>query len=98
MSNKAYTALVYLVMKTDAGTTVSYVMAKTRVVPIQAQTIPRHELLSALLSRLITTTAESLDPVLALRPPRYFTNSKVAPFWIQGQVKEWKPLFQNRVD
>lgn len=91
--------MVYLVKETATSITVSFVVAKTRVAPIQSQTIPRLELLSALLlSRLITTTAESLEPVLPLKPPRCFTDSKVALFWIQGLTKEWKPFVQNRVN
>lgn len=88
-STKAYAAVVYLVKETATSITVSFVVAKTRVAPIQSQTIPRLELLSALLlSRLITTMAESLKPMLPLKPPRCFTDSEVALFWIQVLTKE----------
>lgn len=48
-SVKAYAAVVHLVLKTEEKTFVRFVVAKTRVAPLQAQTIPRLELLSALL-------------------------------------------------
>ena len=58
----AYAAVVYLVIITDLGTSVRFVVSKTRVAPLQTQTIPRLELLSALLlSKLIVSVAESLQ-------------------------------------
>ena len=48
-SKKAYTAVVYLRMKIQAGFRVKFLTSKTRVSPLQPQTIPRLELLSALL-------------------------------------------------
>ena len=59
----AYAALVYLVVRADVSTSVQFVVSKTRVAPIRTQTIPRLELLSALLlSKLIVTVSRSLQP------------------------------------
>ena len=53
-SVQAYAAVVYLVIESDVSTDVKFMVAKTRVAPLQAQTIPRLELLSAfLLSKLV---------------------------------------------
>ena len=58
-SQKAYAAVVYLLLRSGA---VKFVAAKTRVAPLQEQTIPRLELLSALLlSRLMQTTMNALN-------------------------------------
>ena len=48
-STTAYAAVVYLVMKTPPDVHTQFVVAKTRVAPLQTVTIPRLELLSALL-------------------------------------------------
>lgn len=89
------TPVVYLVVETERGITVRFVVAKTRVAPLQAQTIPRLELLSAvLLSRLIAAVYSSLESTLPQLEPKCFT---VALFWIRGTAKEWKPFVQNRV-
>lgn len=97
-SVKAYAAVVYLVLKTEEDTFVRFVVAKTRVAPLQAQTIPRLELLSALLlSRLITTVSDSLKSTLQQLESRCFTDSQVALFWIRGIDKDWKPFVRNRV-
>ena len=95
----AYAAVVYLVIKTSTGHSVRFVVSKTRVAPVKAQTIPRLELLSALLlARLMAIVAQGLESELPLTQPRCFTDSKVALFWIQGHGKEWKPFVQNRVN
>ena len=47
------------------GAVVRFVASKTRVAPLQTQTIPRFELLSALLlSKLIFSVVDSLRPLL----------------------------------
>ena len=98
-STRAYAAVVYLVLRTEATTTVHFVVSKTRVAPLQAQTIPRLELLSAfLLSKLIVAVSDSLQPTLSQLEISCFTDSQVALYWIRGISKEWKPFVQNRVN
>ena len=98
-STSAYAAVVYLVVHTDAGRFVRFVVSKTRVASVQRQTVPRLELLSALLlARLISSVTEGLASQLTLSPPRCFTDSKVVLFWICGLSKEWKQFVQNRVN
>ena len=98
-SMAAYAAVVYIVAKGSTGELVRFVTSKTRVAPIQTQTIPRLELLSALLlARLITSVSHSLGSQLTLAPPKCFTDSRVALYWIQGIHKEWKQFVQNRVN
>ena len=56
-STKAYAAIVYLMVKTECGPRVQFVVSKTRVSPTQELMIPRLELLSSLLlARLMTTS------------------------------------------
>ena len=95
----AYAAVVYLSEETPDGKYSEFVVSKTRVSPLKAQTIPRLDLLSALLlARLITNVADSLKCRFPLREPRCFMDSQVALFWITGIEREWKPFVQNRVD
>ena len=86
-------------MRTRSDITVRFVVAKTQVAPLQTQTIPRLELLSALLlSHLITTVSESLESTHPQLKPKCFANFQVVLFWIHGIDKEWKPFVRNRVD
>ena len=98
-STMAYAAVVYLVREDNTQKSSSFVVSKTRVVPLKSLTIPRLELLSAvLLARLITTVSESLSTRVELREPRCFTDSQVTYFWIRGVGRDWKPFVQNRVN
>ena len=94
----AYAAVVYLHMDTPAGQVVKFLVSRTRVAPLKKQTIPRLELLSALLlARLITSVSTSLECEVKLTPPRCCGDSKVALFWNTGVDKDWKPFVRNRV-
>ena len=97
-STRAYAAVIYLVIESDVSTEVKFVVSKTRVAPLQSQTIPRLELLSAfLLSKLVTSVVDCLSFTLPQIELRCYTDSQVALFWIQGTAKEWKPFVNNRV-
>lgn len=78
-STHAYAAVVYLVIRTDVGSSTQFVVSKTRVAPLQTQTIPRLELLSALLlSKLIVSVSESLRSTLPQLKLQCFTDSQIA--------------------
>ena len=97
-STQAYAAVVYLVIRSDVNTEVKFLVSKTRVAPLQPQSVPRLELLSAfLLSKLITSVIDSLASTLPQISLRCYTDSQVALFWICGTTKEWKPFVNNRV-
>lgn len=97
-SKSAYAAVIYMVIKTATGHFVKFVASKTRVSPIHKQTIPRLELLSALLlAKLMTSVSSSLDSQLTLSQPTCYTDSRIALYWILGSDKEWKQFVQNRV-
>ena len=96
-STGAYAAVVYLLIKTDTAHAVRLVSSKTRVSPTQGQTIPRLELLGALLlARSIVSVTGSLGAEIKLDAPICYTDSKVALYWILGSDRSWKPFVQNR--
>ena len=97
-SLKAYAAVVYMVSDSESATQIKFVASKTRVSPLKKVTIPRLELLSALLlARLITGVTNALQHDLRLSQPRCFTDSTVAMHWISGEDKSWKTFVENRV-
>eukprot|EP00731_Ephydatia_muelleri_P025594 Em0017g677a len=61
-STRAYAAVIYMLSKTETRVLSRFVTAKTRVAPLQVQTVPRLELLSALLlSRLMVSVRNNLQ-------------------------------------
>lgn len=99
-SSKAYAAIVYLRVEDEAQqVNAKFVAAKTRVAPVGGATIPRLELLSALLlAMLINSVRMALEGELQLGDPTCYSDSKVALFWIQGTSHEWKQFVENRVN
>ena len=94
----AYAAVVYLQIETESGSYMRFVTSKTRVSPLKKQSIPRLELLSALLlARLMDTVLTTLKSEITVTASVCFTDSRVALYWIQGVQKSWKPFVQNRV-
>ena len=97
-SKHAYAAIVYLVIQTPDERIVRFISSKTRVAPLKSQTIPRLELLSALiLARLLKNVTTSLESGLKLGPPICYADSKVALFWILKTKRVWKQFVQRRV-
>ena len=94
-SKAAYAAVIYLVKYRRSGQHVTFVAAKTRVAPKRGQTIPRLELLSALLlARLMSKVVSCLAQDTQLDPPVYFSDSQVALHWICGENKFGSNLFR----
>ena len=62
-SKTAYAAVVYISIESETGALPRFVACKTRVSPVKEQTIPRLELLSAL---LLSKLMASVTPALSL--------------------------------
>ncbi|XP_067023137.1 uncharacterized protein [Acropora muricata] len=97
-SVNAYAAVVYLKIEAVDETYLKFVMSKTRVAPLVEQTIPRLELLSALiLVRLISHIRSVLEEFIPISHVTCRSDSEVALYWIRGEDREWKQFVQNRV-
>ena len=85
-SLKAYAAVVYLILDTSTQRHIRILASKTRVAPLKTQTIPRLELLSALLlARLMDSVAHALEGEVSLASPHCFSDSTV------GSVEKTRP-------
>ena len=98
-SKQAYAAAVYAKITVEGKSSVSLVMSKSRVAPLAQPTIPRLELLSALiLARLITSVKDALSPLFCnVKIVRCWTDSITTMYWIKGDEKQWKMFVDNRV-
>ena len=98
-SESAYGAVVYLRVETNSGNIVTkLVTSKSRVAPIKGETIPRLELMGAVvLARLINSVQSALSGTLKFNDAFCWVDSQIALWWIWGTTKEFKQFVQNRV-
>ena len=92
-SCKAHAAVVYL-LETSAGCKVQFVASKTRVTPLKSQTIPRLELLSAvLLARLMSSITQAIEREITVKTPLFHRFHSV-PFlnpWSREELEAFRP-------
>jgi len=98
-SEKAYGAAVYLCVELISGTVFTQlVSSKTRVAPINGDTIPRMGLMGALLlARLNLTVLTAFIGTLNIDSAFCWLDSQIVLWWIWGVNKEFKQFVQNRV-
>ncbi|GFY59294.1 integrase catalytic domain-containing protein [Trichonephila inaurata madagascariensis] len=88
-SQKAYGTVAYLRIELNDGNIISsFVASKSRVAPLKTLSIPRLELMGALLSaRLSDKIATALNlPVSRF----YWTDSSITCYWIKGNFNRHK--------
>jgi len=84
----AYAAVVYLRIETSKGACTRLVMSKTRVAPLAKQTIPRLELLAALiLSRLVVSDNAKTFKTAGRFMSSIFELPEVPSFLLNHKVK-----------
>ncbi|XP_071582337.1 uncharacterized protein [Temnothorax nylanderi] len=96
-STSAYGAVVYLrIIKIDGSIQVTLLTAKSKVAPLKPMTVPRLELLAALLlARLIAFVRSALElPKIACYG---WIDAKVVLAWITQSPSRWKVFVANRV-
>ena len=96
-SEDAYACCIYAVSQNEDNNS-SLILSKTRVSPLKKQTIPRLELLGALiLSRAMKRVLEIFDGVMKVEKVFCLTDAEVVLNWIQKKQKVFKQFVQNRV-
>ena len=99
IASELHGAVVFLRIVTTCASFIRIFTSKTRVAPLSEQTIPRLELLSAVvLSRLTHSIKKALSSEMRIDKLLCWTDSKIAWYWIVQSQNEWKPFVQHRVD
>ncbi|XP_068723286.1 uncharacterized protein [Montipora capricornis] len=93
----AYAAVSYVRHKYEDGeVTVRFIAAKAKVAPTKAISVPRLELIAAVLGlRLARKVSELLET--PFENCTLWRDSKDVIFWIQGQSRRYKTFVANRV-
>lgn len=96
-SIKAYGACLYLQTVNVVGeVTVRLICSKSRVAPLKVVSLPRLELLAALLlARLISKYAPILE--IQISEKYYWSDSIVVLAWIAAESSRWKTFVSHRV-
>ncbi|GFS99703.1 integrase catalytic domain-containing protein [Trichonephila clavipes] len=96
-SQKAYGAAAFLRVNHKDRVSVDLVTSKSRVAPLKRLSLPRLELMGALLAaRLAKEVKKILDQKCSTRA-FFWTDSQVTLHWIKGPSHRWKPFVANRV-
>ncbi|XP_025407359.1 uncharacterized protein LOC112681309 [Sipha flava] len=96
-SISAYGACLYIRTQNKDGTiTTNLICAKSRVAPLKTITLPRLELLAAV---LLTRLAAKYIPCLQLHIENtyYWTDSTIVLAWISAPASKWKTFVGHRV-
>ncbi|KAK6165299.1 hypothetical protein SNE40_022250 [Patella caerulea] len=95
-SSVAYGAVAYLLWNTPSGPTCSLISSKARVAPLRQNTIPRLELMAALVSSRL---AKTIEEELKIKPRETIlcSNSKIVLHWIRSESLTLKPFVGVRV-
>lgn len=97
-SEDAYSAVLYVRHENSENkkTTVMFVCSKTRVAPLAATSVPRLELMAAVLGlRIALTVGSTLE--LGQGQMIFWSDSVNVLYWISGQSRRYKPFVANRI-
>ena len=96
-SNRAFGCCIYLKVTDGNSTKVSLIASRVRVAPVKKVTLPRLELLGALLAaRLLSFVIKSLNFPVDI-PYTCSVDSSIVLAWIKGDPTRWKQFVRNRV-
>lgn len=95
-SSKAYCAVIYLVQQTSDNFTSHIVCSKTKVAPIQCESIPRLELCGAvMLCELMERVSKNLK--ISKERIHLWTDSELVLNWLHSHASNWVTYVANRV-
>ncbi|XP_064629238.1 uncharacterized protein LOC135488533 [Lineus longissimus] len=94
-SSQAYGAVIYVRSRyTDGSISVQIIMAKARVTPLKAVSIPRLELMAALLGLRLAIRVRELLGITTLC---FWTDSTDVIHWLHGESRRYKPFVYHRI-
>ncbi|GBL78729.1 hypothetical protein AVEN_65284-1 [Araneus ventricosus] len=96
-SPKCYGSVAYFRIKYTDRYVTSFIMSKSRLAPLKKLTLPRLELLGALISARMGHYLQNTFPMLKRENIFYWSDSQICIHWIKGKADDWKQFVRNRV-
>ena len=94
-SEDAYATAAYLVCQySDHSPTSRLIASKSRLAPLKVISIPRLELMGAVLS---TRLAKGITQVLSVCKTVFWTDSSNVCYWVRNSSRNFKPFVANRI-
>ena len=90
-SEKAFAAVAYVRVESEAGVDVAFVMARTRVAPLKAISIPRLELQAAVMASRLEKTLRA-GHTIKFHAVHFWTDSKTVMCWLRSDSRRYKPF------
>ncbi|XP_055620081.1 uncharacterized protein LOC129764715 [Toxorhynchites rutilus septentrionalis] len=95
-SEQAYGAAAFFRITTDDGPRCSLVMARTKVAPLKLMSIPRMELMGAVLRARLLSSVEG-NHELKVMKRTLWTDSQNVFSWIRSDQRKYKPFVAFRI-
>ena len=96
-SIQAYGAVVYLLCEYEDGTLSCHLVAsKSKVAPLKPTTVPRLELMGAILGLRLTQNICRVMQI-TVKSALFFSDSKDILWWIRGRGRDFRAFVANRV-
>ncbi|GFR18923.1 uncharacterized protein TNCT_611791 [Trichonephila clavata] len=92
VSQKAYGAAAFLKIKHKDRISINLVTSKSRVAPLKKLSLPRLELMGALLAARLAKEVKKIIDQKCSTKAFLWTHSQITLYWIKGPSHRWKPL------
>jgi len=96
-STSCYSTCAYIYFDIENETRSSFLCAKSRIASKKQHTVPRLELLAALITARLANSIESIFPHDFFSRVMCFSDSQVVLGWIRNKTKTYKPFIMNRL-
>ena len=96
-SQSAFGSVVYARAESRFGVHVNLLAAKSRIAPLNTQSLPRLELLGCLtLANTSKLVSAALAPAVCIESRHYFSDSRTALCWIRNKENRFKQFVEAR--
>ncbi|CAG7830725.1 unnamed protein product, partial [Allacma fusca] len=95
-SEQGYAAVAYFRFETPSSFKTAFVFAKSKVAPLKFVTIPRLELMAAVMAVRLAKTVQTRHELI-ISSTNYWTDSQIVLTWLRSDARKFQTFVANRV-